>query len=92
MRLRDEPQHCSVTVETPGLAHGGNLQSWLAVAIEEFITEAASGVLIRQLDHGRAVPLDVDNRYEAVRQDALYGGAACQVLKTGHSVTMPSAT
>ena len=56
----------------------------LIVAVEQLVAGPARGVLVGQLDDGRAVPLHVHDGHEAVRQDAADGCAAGQVFESGH--------
>ena len=83
-RFRDEPQRAAVCIETPRTSHRGDLDRGFAISVEKFIAEAPRGVLVGQLNDGRAVPFDVHDRNQAVGQDALHRSAACHFFKASH--------
>jgi len=54
----------------------GRSQRWLTIAIEKFIGQLASAVLVGEFDGDGADPFRVDNGYKAIREYAFDGCAA----------------
>ena len=81
----EQPQERAVGVETPGPSGGDDLQGGLALAVDQLVAEPTAGVLVGQFDHGRAEPLDVDDRDQAVGQDAPDRGPTGQIFKPCHA-------
>src|SRR5579859_7886989 len=50
VRLGDEPEEGSVSVEAPGLALGDDVDCRLAVPIEKLVAELPGGVLVGNFD------------------------------------------
>ncbi len=80
VRLRHEAEECAVTVEAPRSAGLGDLQARLVVAIEDLVGDAAVGSPVDERQGVRPVPLDGDDRYHGVRQDAADGGVGLEVF------------
>ena len=79
VRLGDEPEEAAVAVEAPGPALLNDFQARLVVAVQEDVGDAASGILVGQLDGLGAEPLDVHDGDETVGQDAADGGVGPEV-------------
>src|SRR3989440_5325890 len=86
--LRDQAEQRTVAVETPGAADSGDLDAGLAVAVEDFVAEAASGVAVGEGDGHISVPLYIYHRNEGVGEDALHRRSSCQLLQFCHRIPM----
>ena len=87
--LRDQPEQCTVAIETPGKADSGDLQAGLAVTVEDLIAKAASGIPIGEGDGNVTMPLHIHHRDEGVWEDALYCCSPGQLLQLCHRTHMP---
>ena len=72
--LRDEPEERAIAIEAPRPPNLDYLETRLVVTVDQLAGDPAGGVLVGELDGVRAVPLDVDDRGEAVGSDAAYAG------------------
>ncbi len=82
--LGDEAEQPAVGVEAPGAAGGDDLERRLLIAVDELVAGVAGRVLVGQLDGGGAVLMDIDDRDQAVGEDAPDRGAAGEVFETCH--------
>ena len=67
-----------------GLPGRGYLKSRFAIAVDKFVSETSGAVFVGELDDIRAVPLDVDDRNEAVWEYPTNRGTTGQILKSSH--------
>ena len=63
-----------VAIKAPWAALFNDLETRLVVAVKKFVGHFAGGRLIGQFERLRAEPLHVDDRDEAIRQNAPDGG------------------
>ena len=81
MRLRHEAKQGAVPVEAPGAARLGHRQARLVVPIKQHVAGAPHGVLVGQLERLGAEPLDIDDRHEAIGEDAADGCVRLEVFE-----------
>src|ERR1022692_3696986 len=84
VRLGDQPKQLPVAVEAPWPTGLADFQGGLAVPVKEHDAWLSGGVFVGELDCGRTVPLDVNYRDEAIRQDSLNSGTAREIFALGH--------
>ena len=82
--LRNEAQHRAIPIEAPRAPDRNNLDSRFTITVKEFAPQASGGVFVSQLNDGRSVPSDIDDCYEAVRQDSSYRCTSGQFFKACH--------
>lgn len=83
MRLRDEAEERPVPIEAPRRSALDDLDPRLVVAVEQLVSDLPLRALVRELEGFGAEPLSVDDRDEAVGQDAAHGGSRSQILQPG---------
>jgi hypothetical protein len=83
-RLGNQPQQRTIAIERPGPTRGHDGQRRLSVAEEQFAAQPSCAVFIGQLDHGVAVPLDVDDRNDRLGENTLDRGSARQFFQATH--------
>jgi len=66
----DQAEQVAIAVKTPGTALFHQFEPWLIVAIEKLAGNLAGGSLVSELKGIRTKPLNVDDRNEAIGQDA----------------------
>ena len=86
--LGDQAEQRTVAVETPGAADGGDFDAGLAVAVEDFVAEAASGIAVGEGDGHISVPLYIHHRDEGIGEDTLHRCPPCQLLQFCHRTPM----
>ena len=86
VRFRDEPEQISEAVKTPRPPRGCDLKRGLVVAVQQLAAELAGSILVGEVDHLRAEPLDADDSGKAICKDAFDRGAGSQIFKTGHKL------
>jgi hypothetical protein len=77
-------EKAAITVETPRAAGGDGFKGRLLLAKKEFGANAASGVLIHDLEDVRAVPLDTDQLSDSFGQNALHKAAWGKFFESSH--------
>src|ERR1019366_8745932 len=92
VRLRDQAEQLAVAVEAPRSTGFADFQGGFAVPVKEHDVGLPGGVFVGELDCGRTVPLDVNYRDEAIRQDSLDSGAAREIFELGHRSAAVSAS
>ena len=68
--FRDQAEQAAVAVKTPRTALLDDLKSRLVVAVQQLVRDSAAGIFVCEFERLRTEPLHVNNRDEAVRQDA----------------------
>jgi hypothetical protein len=79
---------------SPSKLHGrpvsADLQGGLAIPVKEHDAGLPGGVFVSELDCRRTVPLDVNYRDEAIRQDTSDGRSSFKILKSSHRESVSS--
>ena len=92
VRLRNQAEQLTVTIEAPRATNLADFQGGFAIPVKEHDAWLPGGVFVGELDCGRTVPLDVNYRDEAIRQDSLDGGAAREIFELGQRWAAASAS
>jgi hypothetical protein len=71
MGFRDQAELRAVAIETPRSTFFDDVNPRLVMAVKELIGNLPAGGLVRQLQSGRAKPLNGDYGYKAVRKNTL---------------------
>src|SRR5260221_12520434 len=87
--LGDQPEQCTVAIETPGEADSGDLNAGLAIAIKDLVAKVASGVSVGEGDGHITVPLHIHHRNEGIWENAFHRCSPGQLLQSCHSPRMP---
>lgn len=80
----DQPQQVTVAVERPGPALPDDFQSRFLVAINEAMTDLASGILKGDFNDLIAEPLQIDDLGGPAGRQALEVGAGLDLFQCGH--------
>jgi len=70
VRLGDKAKQRSVAIERPRATLFDDLKVRLVVPVEQLAGDLAVWAFVHELQSVRAVPLHVDDRHEAIGQDA----------------------
>jgi hypothetical protein len=87
VRLGDEPQEGSVTIERPGAFGGGNLQGRLLVPEENAALRRPVAVFVDDLDSLVSIPLDADYPSKALRRDPAHRSSGFYVFEACYAAT-----
>src|SRR5579871_151904 len=85
----DEPQQSAIDIKAPQSRRLNDLQSRLAVAVGQFITQAARSIFVGQFNRDPAVPLHIRHCRHSIWQSALDLGSARQFFETSHMYLPP---
>src|SRR5438105_4900719 len=81
VRLRDQAKERAVAIETPWSAVLDHFEPGFVVAVQQLIGNFAIWCLVGKLERLRPEPLNVDDRYQRVRQDPADGGVRLKVFE-----------
>ena len=84
--FRDQAKHLPVAIETPRPTSFADFQAGFAITIKEHHAGLPGRVLVRKLDSRGTVPLDIHNRDQAIRQDALDSRSSFESFKLRHEI------
>jgi hypothetical protein len=78
--FRDKTEYLPITVKTPRPTRLTDLQRGFAIPVKKDDTRLAGWIFVCELDRRRAVPLDVNHRDKAIRQDSLDGDTSGEIF------------
>jgi hypothetical protein len=84
LRLGHEPEEGPISVEAPGPAKLGEIQTWFIASVQEGVGDPPRGVFIGEFEGVVTVPEDADHGGQGVRDDAADGGVGFKVFEEGH--------
>lgn len=84
--LRNQPEKGPVAIKGPGTALLHNGEGRLAIPEKKLVPEPSQRVLVGQLGHGGAMHLEIDDRDQAVGQDAPDHHAGREVFEPCHEL------
>jgi len=84
----DQAEQIAVAVKTPGTTLFHQFEPWLIVPIEEFVGNLTGGGLVCKFNGIRTKPLNVDDRDEAIGQDAAYGSIGLKLFEMDHEISI----